>query len=228
MTEDEWNSAPIADMLLHTLDIHRARHGVEPSDSALLRPPTAALRCDLGRKHMLLAFAVVRRYWTRLPPAGRRTIAAWEAIEEGERERDPLGDDYVEFMNSLIKCQNAAKGETAMAVWLVSGWWPGVKTELEGEVLPAGWRPLFHDVFGDAFRPVTLTATHHTPTVVSLARTAYDERHLPSGELDPHRLVVLADALEGAGAPVELVAHLREPGPHVRGCYVVDLCLGLS
>jgi hypothetical protein len=177
---------------------------------------------------MLLAFAVVRRYWGRLATAARRTIAAWEAVEEGERERDPLGDDYVAFKNTLIACENAAKGETALALWLVTGWWQGVKTELEGKELPAGWRPLFHDVFGDAFRPITLAAAHRTPTVVSLARVAYDERQLPNGELDPHRLAVLADALEETGAPGELVAHLREPGPHVRGCHVVDLCLDLT
>jgi hypothetical protein len=29
MTEAEWDAAPIADVLLHTLDIHRARHGPE-------------------------------------------------------------------------------------------------------------------------------------------------------------------------------------------------------
>ena len=42
------------------------------------------------------------------------------------------------------------------------------------------------------------------------------------------RLAVLADALEEAGSPDELVAHLRGPGPHVRGCWCVDLILGLS
>jgi hypothetical protein len=175
MTEAEWKSAPIADLLLHTLDIHRARYGAEPSDSALLRPPTAALRCDLGRKHMLLAFAVVRQYWSRLAPAVRRTIAAWEAIEEGERERDPLGDDYVEFTNSLIKYEKAAKGETALALWLVSGWWPGVKTELPGQELPASWRPLFDDVFGDAFSPVTFEPAWRTDLVVSLATVSPPE-----------------------------------------------------
>jgi hypothetical protein len=46
--------------------------------------------------------------------------------------------------------------------------------------------------------------------------------------LDLHRLAVLADALEEAEAPSELVAHLRGPGAHMRGCHVVDLCLGLS
>lgn len=84
------------------------------------------------------------------------------------------------------------------------------------------------DIFGNPFRPLTLSPSHRTPTVVSLTRAAYDERHMPTGELDPHRLAVLADALEEAGATGELLAHLRGLGPHVRGCFVVDLCLGLS
>jgi hypothetical protein len=51
------------------------------------------------------------------------------------------------------------------------------------------------------------------------------ERELPNGHLDGHRLAVLADALEEAGADGELVEHLRGPGPHYRGCHVVDLIL---
>jgi hypothetical protein len=85
---------------------------------------------------------------------------------------------------------------------------------------------LLRDSIGNPFRPVTLSPAKRTPTVVSLARAAYNERQLPSGELNPHHLAVLADALEEAGAPGELVAHLRGPGPHIRGCHVVDLCLG--
>jgi hypothetical protein len=226
MTEAEWNSAPIADLLLHTLDIHRARHGAEPSDSCLLRPPHAAMRCDLSRKHMLLAFAVVRRYWSRLAAAARRTIAAWEATEEGERERDPLGDDYVRYMDLLIKHRDAAKGETAMALWLVCGWWPEVKSFWSDQELPADWRPLFHDVFGDAFRPVAVDSAWLTSTVVALAQAAYDERLMPSGELDPARLAVLADALEDAACTDAILSHLRSPGPHVRGCWALDLILG--
>jgi hypothetical protein len=87
---------------------------------------------------------------------------------------------------------------------------------------------LLRDIFGNLFRPLTLDPVRRTPTVISLARAAYDERQLPSGELDPHRLDVLADSLEEAGAPSELVAHLRSPGPHVRGCFPVDLCLNLT
>ena len=74
----------------------------------------------------------------------------------------------------------------------------------------------------------TICARAEASSAASLARAAYEERHLPGGELDPHRLGVLADALEEDGAPAELVAHLRGPGPHVRGCHVVDLCLGLN
>ncbi len=60
-----------------------------------------------------------------------------------------------------------------------------------------------------------------------LAQAVYNQRRLPSGELDLFRLRVLADALEDAGcADAELLGHLRGPGPHVRGCWAVDLVLG--
>ncbi|MGE3805129.1 MAG: hypothetical protein AB7K24_10695 [Gemmataceae bacterium] len=63
-------------------------------------------------------------------------------------------------------------------------------------------------------------------TVVRLARAAYDDRELPSGHLDPNRLAVLADALEEAGCTNDdILGHLRTPGPHVRGCWVVDSLL---
>jgi len=63
--------------------------------------------------------------------------------------------------------------------------------------------------------------------VPKLATIAYEERVLPAGTLDPALLAVLADALEEAGcADAELLGHLRGPGPHVRGCWVVDLLLG--
>jgi hypothetical protein len=43
------------------------------------------------------------------------------------------------------------------------------------------------------------------------------------------RLAVLADALEEAGcADALLLAHLRSPGPHVRGCFALDAVRGKS
>ncbi|MBY0228973.1 MAG: hypothetical protein K2W96_06825 [Gemmataceae bacterium] len=82
---------------------------------------------------------------------------------------------------------------------------------------------LVRDLLGNPFRPVALDPPREA---VPLARAAYDERLLPSGRLDPLRLSVLADALEESGAADAIVAHLRSPGPHVRGCWAVDLVLG--
>jgi hypothetical protein len=66
-------------------------------------------------------------------------------------------------------------------------------------------------------------------TVRHLAEAAYENRSLPGGTLDNARLAVLADALEEAGCgDVELLGHLRGPGPHVRGCWAVDGLLGKS
>jgi hypothetical protein len=87
---------------------------------------------------------------------------------------------------------------------------------------------LLRDIFGGPpWRPSI--GLRVVPTdVVSLAEAAYDDRALPGGTLDPQRLAVLADALEEAGAGADAIGHLRGVGPHVRGCWVVDLCLGKS
>jgi hypothetical protein len=62
-----------------------------------------------------------------------------------------------------------------------------------------------------------------------MAQAAYEHRDLPGGTLEPHRLAVLADALEEAGCDNPLIlGHLRGPGTHWRGCWAVDGCLGLA
>jgi hypothetical protein len=89
---------------------------------------------------------------------------------------------------------------------------------------------LLRDLFGTPFRPVALDPSWlawEGGTVVRLAQAAYDNRKLPEGHLEPDRLAVLADALEDAGCThADLLGHLRSPGPHVRGCWAVDLLLG--
>jgi hypothetical protein len=53
-----------------------------------------------------------------------------------------------------------------------------------------------------------------------LAQAIYEDRAFD-------RLPVLADALEDAGCTnSDLLGHLRGPGPHARGCWVLDLLLG--
>ena len=88
---------------------------------------------------------------------------------------------------------------------------------------------LARDIYGPrAFRPPTRPPRELRKKgglVHRFALAGYNDRLLPSGHLDPQLLSVLADALEEAGAAGELVEHLREPGPHVRGCHVIDLLL---
>lgn len=92
-----------------------------------------------------------------------------------------------------------------------------------------------------------------TPSVRTLAEAVYAGRSETTGHLDPLGLWALADALEEAGCEDphcthcvggvwgeyeageaipchcvhhRILAHLRSPGPHVRGCHIVDLILG--
>jgi len=69
------------------------------------------------------------------------------------------------------------------------------------------------------WRPV-LNPAWLTPTVQSIAACIYQDRAFD-------RLPILADALEEAGCTnADVLLHCRQPGEHVRGCWVVDLVLG--
>ncbi|MCE9531608.1 MAG: hypothetical protein K8T89_10870 [Planctomycetes bacterium] len=75
-------------------------------------------------------------------------------------------------------------------------------------------------IFGNPFRPVTIDPRWLTSTVVDLAAAIYEEHAFD-------RLPILADALMDAGCDSdEIIHHCRGDGPHVRGCWVVDLLLG--
>ncbi len=77
-------------------------------------------------------------------------------------------------------------------------------------------------IIGNPFRPVVCDPSWRTSTVVGLAAAIYADRAFD-------RLPILADALEEAGcANADVLAHCRGPGPHARGCWVVDLILGKS
>lgn len=81
---------------------------------------------------------------------------------------------------------------------------------------------LIRDIFGNPFRPVALTPAWVNPPAKQLTHTIYDDRAFD-------RLPILADALEEAGCDnADILSHCRGPGPHVRGCWVVDLILGKS
>jgi hypothetical protein len=79
---------------------------------------------------------------------------------------------------------------------------------------------LVRDIFGNPFRPVPFSPSWCTNTVRAVAQQMYDLR-------DFRGMPILADALQDAECDNEdILDHCRGPGPHVRGCWVVDLVLG--
>ncbi|WP_315854157.1 hypothetical protein [Gemmata palustris] len=79
---------------------------------------------------------------------------------------------------------------------------------------------LLRDIFGNPFRPVAFSPSWRTSTVLALASQMYESR-------DFGAMPILADALQDAGCDsADMLDHCRGPGPHVRGCWVVDVVLG--
>ena len=208
------------------------------------------------RKLRLFVCACCRRIWHKLfDTQSRRAVEVAERLADGQADPAEVAAARTE-MEGLIRrreqewSEEASLSEAALLYSHVdrlprmlaqSALEEGVTTQWTGLAAdfraagPADQRPLvafLHDIFGNPFRPVTIAPAilaWNDAAVVRLAQAAYDERHLPAGTLDNGRLAVLADALEEAACTdAEILDHLRGPGPHVRGCWPVDLCLGKS
>ncbi len=81
--------------------------------------------------------------------------------------------------------------------------------------------PLMQCVIGPTVR-AAIDPTWLTSTVVSLATGIHAEEAFD-------RLPILADALQDAGCENDdILNHCRSEGPHVRGCWALDLVLGKS
>jgi hypothetical protein len=202
------------------------------------------------RKLRLFACACCRSVWSLLNSA-----LLWHAVEIGEGCADRLIDEkeidrlqQEMWISETVdrNAQNAAAGAVAPPHFLSQGWFVHAVAALEHErafqeAVRRGERRLppdikrrsvralmglFRDVFVNPFRPVVLDPRWQTPLTVDLAEAAYQQRILPVGHLDPVRLAVLSDAIEETGcADQTILGHLRTPGPHVRGCWLVDALL---
>jgi hypothetical protein len=79
---------------------------------------------------------------------------------------------------------------------------------------------VLRDIFGNLFRAVAFDPRWQTSTAVGLARQMYESRVFGP-------MPILADALREAGCEdADVLGHCRGDGPHVRGCWVIDLLLG--
>lgn len=169
------------------------------------------------RKLRLFAAACLRRVWSRIDDLGRAAVEAAELFADGL-----LGTE--ELRAARLACRGAAEN---------AAWYAAASSALKaagnaarsaqsgiGEKEGAAQAGLLRDVLGDPFRTVVSLPSWRTPSVHSLAQTMYEER-------DFARMGELAGALEEAGCREEdVLAHCRAGGPHVRGCWVVDLLLG--
>jgi hypothetical protein len=84
---------------------------------------------------------------------------------------------------------------------------------------------LLREVFGNPFRPAKVGpawSSWNGGAVLQLAREVYSHNSFDC-------LPVLADALEEAGCTdPDILSHCRSAGEHVRGCWILDLILGME
>jgi hypothetical protein len=171
------------------------------------------------RKLRLFLVACCRAACDSLYPLGGRTH---QAVEVAERYADgQAGDAELDAaqLETVAAMPFAARGVCVPSAGLE------LATEMATHARPdrAVQAGLLRDLFGPLpFRPVTVDApvlAWYGGSVVRLARLIYDERKF---ECMPE----LGDALEAAGCrDDDILGHCRGPGPHARGCWLVDLLL---
>jgi hypothetical protein len=215
VTEQEWNRCT------STLDMLAFLHKPGKSD----------------RKLRLFAAACCRRHWDVLDdPRSKRAVTVGEAYADGWADL-PAMADALDFAREVERQGWSQRGTVTAAVQAATAVSNTEVPERGSRLLvthaddrpaeEAAQAQLLRDILGPLpFRVPDAGGALGSATVVRLARLAYEERTLPSGVLDGGRLAVLADALEDAGCTEsELLNHLRGPGPHVRGCWALDLVL---
>ncbi len=204
------------------------------------------------RKLRLFAVACWCRVWSHLPAEGKKAVELAERYADGNASILDLqamretflagtGEQHVEIIRGqryhpvfggtaadadALWAAKSAMRESADAVT-----WPAlqmtsqsvtsttVSSMLSAEM--AVRRRLLHDVVGPLiFRSVICEPAWLTSDVVELAEGIYQEKAFD-------RLPILHAALEVAGCDSkEILSHCLGEGPHVRGCWVVDLILG--
>jgi hypothetical protein len=198
--------------------------------------PLLLFLCSQGgdRKLRLFACACCRRLWSLLVDERSR-----QAVEVAEKYADDLvgsrdihwaaalNHQVIETAPSQSAIQVAARAVSAalgIGAWAAA--WNVVaeaRKSVHDKMLESRAQVgILRDIVGNPFRPTTIARAWlgwHDGCVVKIARWIYEERRFES-------MPILADALEEAGCDnPDLLQHCRQPGEHVRGCWVLDLLL---
>lgn len=186
------------------------------------------------RKLRLAAAACARQVWTLLADRWSR-----EAVETAERYVDRTADRHdfaiarTAAEDAVLWAEKHAAGDALHAARAAAAVMLETPVEaVRGAALHAGrvlgdqagpvLCGLLRDIFGNPFRPVPFEPSWlgRDAGIKFLARSVYDNRRFAE-------LPALADALaaEKCKEPA-ILEHCRGPGPHVRGCWVLDLLTG--
>lgn len=194
------------------------------------------------RQFYLVGAAAVRHIWELLPDDRYRDlIVLVERYADGQVGREELSRAYrvveqeataqylaltAQGMRANQAARRAAPALAAAFAAMPGGGWEAgcsalvevVRTGKRADIWPRQCAML-RDIFGNPFRPLKVDPswlTWNDGTVPKIARTIYEDRRY-------EELPILADALLDAGCTDEnLLAHCRQPGEHVRGCWVLD------
>ncbi len=178
------------------------------------------------RKLRLFAVACCRMIWHEMNEPSRQAVDATERFADGV-----ITDEVREAAqrSAAMGLGRTTRSPASRAAHACAGSKPLLAAiEVSNHAVGAGnlrpqreeqWQ-LVRDIIGNPFRPVTLDPSWLTSTVTALAEGIYADRAFD-------RLPILADALQDAGCEnPDVLDHCRGPGPHVRGCFVVDLLTG--
>jgi hypothetical protein len=191
------------------------------------RPMLGLLRWGIGgshRKGRLFATACLHTVWHLLPDGRSR-----RAVEAAELYADGLITDEARraAKEAAFEAASIEKGPGWAAAYAAHGLLDRVTQEVVSHsgAAPPIQAELLREIYGNGpFRPARpvdpAQLRWNGGKVGSLAKAIYDDRAFLW-------MPALANALEDAGCTdAELLGHLRGPGPHVRGCWALDLVLG--
>jgi hypothetical protein len=225
MTEAEWLACKDPGVMLEFLDGHGKR--------LFYLPPRVS-----DRKRVLLFCAFCHQLWEFIRPAPLRDV-----VRIGERfadeqapaeEWNQVRDASIDYLLRTCPPHGTDEDPVTSAAELMASRC-GVLSLLardlgkvtaamgrEGQSVKVTCCDLIRCAISSPnfFRPVAFSLEWRTSTAVALAGQMYESR-------DFGAMPILADALQDAGCDnEEVLNHCRGPGPHVRGCWVVDLVLG--
>jgi hypothetical protein len=194
------------------------------------------------RKFRLFACACVQRIWSALrDERSRQAVQTAARYADGLVSKEQLREAAIHARaveDALAGAGQVRAAWAARAARLVAEanpWRVLRRTSAAVAEVVFGWSKareteegrrqttLLREILGNPFHPVDVASCWlrwHQGTVGRLAETIYAEDAFDV-------LPVLADALEDADCDNnDILNHCRGPGPHVRGCWVLDLLSG--